>query len=260
MTVGFELYEASGRVAISFDVLTMAFRKSGSGVTVASDAGSSVASMLKPPVDFTAYGWPMLAIQCAQTFGFMGLNSTDHQPRYACAGGIGTAYNWFLFDVSTTIPNTTFGLELYNAAGQRSFSAAQRALRILKVFQEARNHDTGAAYASQTFSGKSVALVVPHFAGWRYWPPDGTCFDGGGAGTSWEPGMSCTNLQIPQDSKILGGSITNSNQTANIGHITFEDVNISTSSSGFAAHADLAQALTAFAVDVTNFPLPATVY
>jgi hypothetical protein len=59
---------------------------------------------------------------------------------------------------------------------------------------------------------------------------------------------------------MLGGKITNAGQTASIDHITYEDINISTSSGGYNSNTNLAQPLTALVMDVSLFPVPATVF
>jgi hypothetical protein len=260
MAVGFEVYDGFGKILDTADVLTLALRKTGTGLSIASDAGMAVSSMLKPPVDFRNYTNPVVAINCGQLFGFFGLHSVSFEPRYGCAGPINTPYTYYVFDVSTTIPDTSLGLETYTAAGQRSFSAVQRALRVLSLLQESRTFDTGDPFPSVTHAGKSLAAVVPHWAGWRYWPGEGTCFDGGGSGSSWEPPTFCANLQIQQDYKMLGAKVSNSNQTVELGTITYEDVTISTSSAGYAANTNLARPLTTLVADVTNYPVPAVIY
>lgn len=259
MPVGLETYDALGKVLLSTDVLTMALRKTGTGTAVASDAGSAVPSMLKPPIDFRNYTWPLVAISCASPFGFFGLHSTTFEPRYGCAGAIGTSYTYYLFDVSTTIPNTTFGLEVYNSSGQRAYSAAQRSAKPLAVLTDNRASDTGAAFPTFTATGKQLAIAIPHWAGWQYWPPNGMCYDNTPA-EAWEPGIFCSNLQIQQDYKMLGGKITNGGQTASLDKITYEDITISTSSGGYSSHNNYAVPLTALVMDVTLFPVPATVF
>lgn len=247
MPQGIETYDAAGKVLFSSDVLTWALRRTGSGTSGAPDAGNTLASTITIPIDIRTYSRPMIGFQCSAYVGFLGPNPTNGNPRYACSAN-GVAYNWFLFDWAADIPNLGYGFETFTSSGQRAYSSAQRALQPLAILG-----------SPVTFTGKSLAVVIPSWGGHETWPPDGTCYDNTPA-EAWERGMSCSNLVIAQDSKIYGARTTNSNQSADAGQISYSDINISTSSAGWNAHNDFEVSVPIFVADVTGVPIGSTFF
>lgn len=248
MPVGIETYSAAGKVLFSSDIFTWQLRRTGSGTSVPATAGNTLVGTIKIPIDITTLNYPVFGFQCEEYVGFLGTESGTNYPCFACSAN-GEAYNYFVFDWANSIPNLGYGFETFNSAGQRTYSSAQRALLPLDVITS----------GDVTFTGKSLCAVVPSWSGHEVWPATGTCFDNEPA-EPWEDGEFCSNLQIAVDSKIYGARTINSNQTVEIGEISFDDVNINISSAQWTAHDDYQVLVPFFVADVTGITIGSTFY
>lgn len=268
MPYGMEIYDANGKLVASSDQMSFVLRKTGSGTTVSfTGGGYSLPSCAK--IDLTGLGYdnPIVALACGSTMSFIGDDITGKKV-YGCSGAVGTSFNYYVFDNSGTIPPANFGLEIYDENGNITFSTNQRMMKPLEVL----SHDPSPSGAggepnttgmpSNTYTGKSVAVAPTTWAGYKWLDKygSGVCYDGGGAGTSWEPGMSCVNLQVASYHDMLGGNVTNSGQTASIDIVPWENITLTTSSSEIKTLKNFFVKLTMLVLDVTDVPIGVTYY
>jgi hypothetical protein len=271
MGYGLEIYDANGKLVASSDQMSWVLRKTGTATTVATTiggGGNSTPSMAVIDLAGLGYQNAIVAIACAQTMCFIATN-TSGQMIYGCDGGVGTSFNYYIFDSSGTIPPANFGIEMYDANGNITFSSNQRMMKPLDVMY----HDPAPSgpggglvgpnttYPSPvTHTGKSLAVALTCWAGW-YWldPNSGVCYDTQ-PGVSWEPGMNCAFLQLQLSHNMIGGNITNSGQTASMGTVPWENLMLNTSSSQYKTARQQYTALTMLVIDVTNIPLGVTYY
>jgi hypothetical protein len=241
MGFGIESIDSSGKVLFTSDVITFAHRSSGSAVSVAGSSGYSIIAL---PFNIADYDMPMIGIYCPSYVAFMGMNGSG-QPTYACSGGIGTGCGFYVFDLASNIPDAHFGLETYDAAGNRSYSSAQRSLVPRAILDNGQ---------SLTQLGRTLCPVIPAWSGHSLIADTGFCYDNGPAGESWDIGQPCNNLQVAQDSKLYGARVTNGGQSVDVGEISWDDVILSTSAAGHAAYQNHVRPAQIIIADITGFP------
>ena len=250
MTVGMEIYTAAGVLQISTNFLSYFCRKSSSGTTVARVNGTTTPSSVV--IDVTGYTNPIIAFICGQSMAFTGRNGTSSQNlTFACDGAIGTSFTYFIFDQSTTLPVSHYGLELYNASGQRVFTSDAHPMLALQTL-------ISASGAAVTAAGRTLAVAPMTWGGHRLNGGTVYCLDAGV--TIWDGVSSCTNLAYDNDGKVYGGNAVTTTVTP--AAISFDDVRVAAGSSPpgptFATNYDTP--VTMLVIDVTGIPLATTFF
>lgn len=245
MPVGMEIYDSAGILQASADMLSHFCKKTGSGTTVANTAGGNAASMATIALP-AGMDKPICAVSCASTMAFAGLFSGNLY--FWCAGAIGTAFNYYLYDTLEGVATANFGLELYDAAGNITFSSSYRPIEILGLNPGVTN-----------YAGRTVAAALP---AWSNTEVNGPlqCWDGGVA-APWDGVSFCGDLRYQHTINVRGAFIDNGGSRINPASIQYENVQISAgSSSSYTYPATVAHLQMLMAVDVTGIPIGSTFF
>ena len=252
MAFGMELYAADGTLQADCNLLSYFCRKSGSG-TVTSTAsapltyGNTVPATMTVPISGMGYTYPLVAISCPGYQVARGMNTYGGDYRYATDAPVGTSFTYYVFEYSADLPSSTYGIELYDASGNITFSSNFHPLQVLDILTS----------GSVTHTGKTLAVGLPQLGGYRQWPGDYDYYDGG---TPVPIGDPYTDTGYQNDSDLYGGAISNSGQTLTYGSVSFDDVYFGPSP-GIIGHGDdWLYACPILAVDVTNIPLSTTFF
>lgn len=213
MAFGMEIYDASGVLQADCNLLSYFCRKSGTGTTVAATGvGNTVPSKGVIPAAGAGYSYPLIAVSCAgYTVARVG-NSISGDITFACSAPTGTSFTYYIFDYSPALPASSFGIELYNASGQRTFSSNYFPMQAVNVLTS----------GSVTQTGKTLAVGLPELGGYR---TAGVLnyFLGGVEVIPDGPG-SYDSTGYQNDCKLYGGTISNSGQTLTYSTVSFDDV------------------------------------
>lgn len=213
MAFGMEIYDSSGVLQADCNLLSYFCRKSGTGTTVASTGiGNTVPSKGVVPTAGLGYTYPLVAIVCSGYSVARVGNTSSTDMTFACSAPTGTAFSYYIFDYSPALPASSFGIELYNASGQRTFSSNYFPMQALSVLTS----------GSVTHTGKSLAVALPELGGFRTAGPLDYYLSGmpvipGGPGS-----YDSTGYQ--NDCDLYGGTISNSGQTLTYSAVSFDDV------------------------------------
>jgi hypothetical protein len=153
MTVGFQIFLADGTTVQADDTYrNLSVREQGSAVTTTATAagGTSFVTFFRNglTMPLLAVGGTGLAV--GQAF----FDAANNRWGFiiTSAGGVGTAVPFYIFDVPfDTDPH--FGLQVFNAAGQKTFDIMQKYLRVNDMYQSGvsapvnRNYDPARDYA-----------------------------------------------------------------------------------------------------------------
>jgi hypothetical protein len=258
MPVGFECYDQNGKLQFNDSMFCYFLRKTGSGTTGSANVGNTDPSSIQ--ISASGYTNPIIAIQCSATVAFYGLFGGNYW--WACSGGVGTAFNYFVYDRSSAIPASNFGVEVVDASGVITFSSNYRPMQVVS-FLDNMNYSSWmnpGSSQSVTFGGKSLAVAQGETGGHRYAGPMDYYLGGMQVLDPYDPsGYDSTGYQ--NDAKLYGGVISNSNQTATTGYVGFDDVYIGGAYSGINnPPPDWQRQLKLFVVDVTGVPIGTTFF
>lgn len=251
MAFGMEIFDASGVLQANCELLSYFCRRSGTGTTVsAAGIGNTVPSKGVIPVAGAGYSYPLIAVRCPGYTVARVSNGSGSDMTFACSAPVGTSFTYYIFDYSPAIPASSFGIELYNSAGQRTFSSNYFPLQALSVVRSVGG--------SVTYAGKSLAIGLCETGGYRQFPgydyySGGFPIVSGGFGDYDSTGYR-------NDAKLYGAAITNSNQTLNYGTVSFDDVYIGPTPGDAYVPPDWSYVCPVLAVDVTNIPVPANFF
>ena len=255
MPVGFECYDQNGKLQFNDSMFCYFLRKTGSGTTGSADVGNTDPSSIQ--LSASGYTNPIIAIQCSATVAFYGMYGGNYW--WACSGAVGTSFNYFIYDRSNSIPASNFGLEVMDANGAITFSSNYRPMQVVSFLDNMSYsgfQNPGAAQ-SATYGGKSLAVAQGETGGHRFAGPMDYYFQGMLTFDPFE--YDATGYQ--NDAKLYGGSISNSNQTATTGVVSFDDVYIGGAYSGINnPPPDWQRQLKLFVVDVTGVPIGTTFF
>jgi hypothetical protein len=257
MPQGLELLNASGHILANTDFLNYFCRRSGTGTTVTRTIGSTLPSQAVIPFGSLGYNDPLLFIYCTQPISFIqGVSNGSN--TYGCAGAIGTAFEWFIFDKSSNLPASTNGIEAYNGSSQRVFSSAHRPLVCTAI----RTQNTS-GNQDYSLSGRKLAFAQFTYAGHRF-DTELQCWDSG-FGQFWDGFSFCGDLRYQNNGKLYGaqniaeGTVRIPPAGEAFGNISFDDVQISAGTSDFyTVPDDVSVAATFLIADVTGIPLNQT--
>jgi hypothetical protein len=239
MGVGFEAYADNGNVQFTSNDLLFYLRKTGTATVTAS--GDFYSNYVRVPGASTYPG---------AIVGFSG--GGGYAVGYELNGGanwsyitdapVGTVFNYYIYDTSDKVPGSNFGIEVYNEAGQITFSVAQRALLSLALLYMPNDNSV-----SVTFAGKSLGFIPTSWAGYnRYGPSD-----------TGEPGY------YYHDWAVYGAACINSGQTVATGVVAVPggrgDVD-GNATGGQPINNDFEVPGNFFIIDVTNIPIGATFF
>lgn len=245
MSYGIEIYASDGTLQANSEMICWFCRKTGTGTTTFRTVGNSPTSSLT--VDVTGMNNPIVAILINGYSVAKALGSST----YVTDAPIGTSYTYYIFDYAVSLPTNsgTYGIEIFNATGQRVFNSNFFPMQVLNMLTGNTN---------VTHTGKTLAIANATMGGYAI-RGDVYCTD---AGTElWDGFSFCSNLIVQNDCKLYGGIITNSSQTVTTANVSFDDVDVTVgSSSSYSVPPDWDTASRLLVIDVSNIPVPRTFY
>ena len=256
MPVGFEAYDANGKLQFNDSMFCYFLRKTGSGTTTDSTIGNTDPSKITLPA--TGYTNPIIAIQCSAAVSFWGLFGGNYY--WLCSGAAGTSFNYFVYDRSSTIPASNFGLEVVDANGAITFSSNYRPMQVLSLLNSVTypywgGPPGGTNQPSVTYTGRSLAVAQGETGGHRFAGPMDYYL---GGLQVVEPPYDATGYQ--NDAKVYGATVSNSNQTATVDWVSFDDVYVGPELGDIYVPADWQRQPLIFVCDVTGVPIGTTFF
>ena len=255
MAFGMELYAADGTLQADCNLLGYFCRKSGSG-TVTSTAsapltyGNTVPATITVPISGMGYTYPIVAISCPGYQVARGMNAYGGDYRYATDAPVGTAFTYYVFEYSAALPASSYGIELYNVSGQRTFSSNYHPLQVLNILT------SGGA----THTGKTLAVGLPQVGGFR--TAGGVDYYGGSFPT-WIPvldGDPYTATGYQNDADLYGGAVNAAKDQVTFGSVSFDDVYFGPVAGDISVSPNFDYVCPVLVVDVTNIPADTTFF
>ncbi len=155
MTVGFQIFLADGTTVQADDTYrNLSVNEQGTAVTnTATNAGASVSTFVL--FYRTGLTMPLLAVGgTGFAVGQQWFDAANNRWGFmiTAAGGIGTSVPFYIFDVPfATDPH--FGLQVFNAAGQKTFDIMQKYLRVNDMYTSGVSSIVNKAYdASRVYA------------------------------------------------------------------------------------------------------------
>lgn len=249
MAFGMEIFDSSGVLQADCNLLSYFCRKSGTGTTVsATDIGNTVPSKGVIPTAGAGYTYPLVAIVCAGYVVARASNTPSTDIIFACSAPTGTAFSYYIFDYSPALPSSSFGIELYNASGQRTFSSNYFPMQVINVLTS----------GNVTHTGKSLAVGLPELGGYRT-AGDLDYYLGGVQVIPDGPG-SYDSTGFQNDGKLYGGAISNSGQTLTYGTVSIDDVYVGPEAGDISVPPNWSYQCPVLAVDVSDIPSSTTFF
>lgn len=261
MPIGFEIYEQSGKLQLSSDMLIYVLRVSGTTFVENVKVGNTCETSFRVPTTQT-YANAMVAIGGGGGFAaaFAGTWGATGERIFGTNAPVGTPFNYFVFERSSTYPATNFGIEVRRQSGEIVFSTNQRVMRVVQVLDL-----VGGNTAEANFPGKQLAWCQGAWAGHRI--AGQLMMDQGGGGpivvdpsTPEDPGdHGETRYYWNNDGKIYGGYLANGGSTVRPAEISYDDVQIGPTPDP-TQPPDFILPLKLFIVDVTGMPVGVQFY
>jgi hypothetical protein len=245
MAYGIEIYASDGTLQANSEMICWFCRKTGTGTTVSRVVGNSSPSSLT--VNVAGMTNPIVAIKMAGYNVAKAGGST-----YVTSAPIGTSYTYYIFDYAASLPANAgaYGIEIFNASGQRVFNSNFFPMQVLNML-------TGSATVTHT--GKTLAIANASMGGYAT-RGDVYCYDSGGP-EIWDGFSYCASLRIINDCDLYGGILSNSFQTVDTSGVSFDDVVITVGdSSNYTVPPDWNTTSKLLVIDVTNIPVGVTFY
>lgn len=247
MAFGMEIYDANGVLQADCNLLSYFCRKSGTGTTVApTGVGNTTPSKGVIPTAGLGYTYPLIAVVCSGYSVARVGNSTSTDMTFACSAPTGTSFSYYIFDYSPALPASSFGIELYNASGQRTFSSNYFPMQAIGILTS----------GSVTHTGKTLAVGMPELGGYRTAGQIDYYLGGMQVIPDW--GYDSTGYQ--NDSKLYGGTISNSGQTLTYSTVSFDDVYVGPQFGDIYVPPDWNYQCPILAIDVSNIPASTTFF
>lgn len=169
MPAGLEIYDQNGKLQITDNFLSYTLRVSGTTYVTDNKVGNTARGFSIPGSQ--SYSTTLIAIQGPELAAYAGYNGTGWtgpagQLVFATLAPVGTAYNYFIFQQSSFIPSTNFGLEVRDASGQITFSSNYRTMRVIDTILYSDN-ESSINSLTLSYPGRSVAVIPSTFAGHR---------------------------------------------------------------------------------------------
>lgn len=255
MSFGMEILSDAGVLQADANLFGYFCRRSAT-VTSVADPGYGITIPSVFIVPKTTYTYPLFAFRSnGHRIARVGTTgSGDH--AFASSAPIGTTLDYYAFDYGPTLPAmaSPFGIEMFNASGQRTFSSDQFPMRITGLF------DTG----SQTQTGKTMAVALPRTGAYRTAGP--IRYNKGGVevlrpeGEPWDFPADYDETFYDQENDLYGGSVTNAGQTVNHELVSFNNIQIGPEPGNILVLPDYDRRVPILAVDVTGIPLNTTFF
>jgi hypothetical protein len=246
-----EIYASDGTLQANSEMLCWFCRKSGTGTTLVKGLGLGNTTPSRIEVDVTGMTNPVVAIRMngytvARAGGY-GIFTSD--------APVGTSYTYYIFDYSASLPASTgYGLEIFNAAGQRTFNSSYFPMQVLNILTGSSNTFI---FEAASHTGKALAIASSVMGGYRT-AGDLYCYDTGGP--SFIDGY-CNDIKYQNDHKLYGGALSNSSQTVVTGNVSFDDVLVSAGNSdNYYVPPNWDRPTKILVIDVTNIPIGVTFY
>lgn len=172
MPAGLTIYNSFGTIQIDENYRNMMVSNSGTNGTPTA----------------TNISWPLCALKSTSLSLAYTLTSTS-SVSYTVVGG-GSGYNWYVFDLKSTV-SSNIGLQVYNQLGELVYDSAQKPMRIVDyvVFTNESEWNN----VSRTYpAGRDYAVIIGSYA---------TKF------TSESLGKSACGWDIQQDGYYSGASV-----------------------------------------------------
>jgi len=248
MSFGMEIFSSSGVLIADANLVGFFCRKSVSTTTtLGAGGGNTVPSMVSIPVTGLGYTYPIIAISSGAYFAKSGY-STGGDANFICSEGPGTSLNYYIFDWAPNIPSSPFGIEMFNSAGQRTFSSNFFPMQGLSILSS----------GSFTSTGRTLAAGLSALGGFRRAGP--IDYYSGGAQVIPEGPGSYDSTGYQNFSDLYGARITNSGQTVEYGNVSFDNVYIGPEPGDIIPPPDWEVISSVIAIDVTNIPLNTTFF
>lgn len=242
-----EIYSSEGILQADCNLVGFFCRKSVVTTTQTTYSGWTSPSSLIVPISGQGYTYPIIAISCSSYVAKSGI-TTSGDFVFNCSGSVGTSITYYVFDWAPAIPASTFGIELYNESGQRTFSSNYFPMQGLSIITD----------SSYTASGKTLAAGLPAMGSYSIAGPI-DYYSGGFQIIPENPGdYDSTGYQ--NDSDLYGARVINSGQTVEYGSVSFDDIYIGPTFGDVFVLPDWDRRCSVIPIDVTNIPLNTTFF
>lgn len=247
MSFGMEIYSSSGVLQADCNLIGYFCRRSVTINTVTTVGSWTAPSSLVVPISGMGYTYPVVAVSSGSYLAKFGSN-TNGDYVFQCSGSPGTSVKCYIFDWAPNIPASTFGIELFNASGQRTFSSNHFPMQAVSIITE----------NSYTATGRTLAAGLASVGGFRTAGPI-DYYSGGFQIIPEFPGdYDSTGYQ--NDCDLYGARIINSGQTVEYGSVSFDDVYYGPTPGDIYVPPNYDRRCPVLAVDVTNIPLNTTFF
>lgn len=245
-----EMTTENGKLQTNADLFVHYLRKTGSGSTVSGYGFSLPSACIVPSAGLNK---PIYAIHSSSGVGFVGVNS-NNDPVFACGGGPGTYFEYFIYDTISNLSPSNFGLEIYNNSGLLSFSANYIPMKGLSIINSSNP-------GPLTFNGKKLAAATMSYAGRRIPGPLFVYDANTNQYTLWDEFSEAQVLRYFNDGKVNTAIISNSGQTIETTPVSYEDIIIDAgNSSNYYLPPNAEKSADILVLDVTNIPIGTTYF
>jgi hypothetical protein len=249
------IFDASGRLQASINMLAMTCRRTGTGTTVTRMGGNTNPSSLT--VDVSGCSYPVVAIlidnYVAALAGKISGQQTNH---WICSAPVGTPFSWYLFDWAASVPSTGAPVKLWDGSGRQTFNSDFFPMVVTNMF-------TGVGQVVGT-GGRTYATAQGVMCGHSR-RGEASCYQSGGP--QLDPDgqglMNCRDIRYRNDGKLYGGGTRSGDGTVGMYQVSWDDVQVSAGNYTNYTSNDVRGwevPGTVMAVDVTGIPVGATFF
>jgi hypothetical protein len=246
------IFDASGRLQVSIEMLGMVCRKSGTGMTQARVAGNTNPSSIL--VDVTGCTYPIVAIKL-DNYAAALAGKSGASNHWVTSAPIGTAFTYYIFDWSPALPNTNALVKLWDDQGRTTFNS--------DFFPMAATNLFGAVGQTAATNGRIFATAQGQMGGHSI-RGQALCYDSGGPQLDPGTGLNqCKDIRYKNDGKLYGGGVRPGDGTVGMYAVSWDDVQVSAGNYTNYTTGDArgwTAPVTVMAVDVTNIPVGQTFF
>ncbi|WP_156359170.1 hypothetical protein [Sphingomonas sp. Leaf242] len=250
-----DIYDASGRLQVSTNMLGMVCRRTGTGATITRQGGNTSPSSLL--VDVSGCSYPVVAIKIdnyvAALAGKSGNSTTNH---WICSAPVGTGFTYYIFDWTTSLPNSGGMERRFDANGRCTFNSDYFPMFTTRMF--------GGVGQTMATNGRVFATAQGTMAGHSR-RGEALCYQSGGPQLDPDGGglQNCRDIRYRNDGKLYGGGVRPGDGTVGMYQVSWDDVQVSAGNYTNYSQNDVRGwecPGTVMAVDVTNIPVGATFF
>lgn len=255
---GIEIFDQNGKLQFNGDMLTFAVRYSGTAYVEVGQVGNTCPHRLTLPIVYNPASHQMIAIAGGNGCAVAAAGVDGYARRiFAADAPVGTPFYYYVFEKSSNIPPSNFGIEVKNAAGEITFSTNHRGLKILDLLVGGGGLSTSApgrslAFCQANFAIHRIAGGIQYFAGG---PGGGHEIPVDGDADNPPPG---TRFGWQNNGKLYGAKVVNNGQTVQTQEVSYDDVFIGPQEELPAP--DFVIPAYIFTIDVTNIPIGMTFF